>query len=63
MNFVLTKEVSEKPIIDFILWLSVKKNILNKHSKLRKKLKYMVQVLKGHQEVKWSWILYLRILN
>jgi hypothetical protein len=40
---VLTKEVSETPIIDFVLWLSLMKNILNKHSKLRKaNIKYMV---------------------
>jgi hypothetical protein len=32
----LTKEVSEMPIIDFVLWLSLMKNILTKHSKLRK---------------------------
>jgi hypothetical protein len=32
----LTKEVLEKPIIDFGLWLSLMKNILNKCSKLRK---------------------------
>jgi len=41
----LTKEVSKKPSRDFVLWLSVMKNILNKHSKLRKekiKIKYMV---------------------
>jgi hypothetical protein len=32
----LTKEVSETPIIDVVLWLSLMKGILNKHSKLRK---------------------------
>jgi hypothetical protein len=33
----LTKEVSELPIMDFIvLWLSLMKSILNKHSMLRK---------------------------
>jgi hypothetical protein len=32
----LTKEVSETLLIDFLLWLSVIKNILNKRSKLRK---------------------------
>ena len=32
----LTKEVSEKPSIDFVLWLSLMKRSLNKHSKLRK---------------------------
>ena len=37
----LTKEVSETPIIDFVLWLSLMKNILNKHSKLRKE-KYKI---------------------
>ena len=30
----LTKDVSETPIIDFVFWLSLMKNILNKHSKL-----------------------------
>ena len=37
----LTKEVSETPIIDFVLWLSLMKSILNKHSKLRKE-KYKI---------------------
>jgi hypothetical protein len=37
----LTKEVSETPIIDFVLWLSLMKNILNKHNKLRKE-KYKI---------------------
>lgn len=32
----LTKEVSEMSIIDFDLWLSLMKSVLNKHSKLRK---------------------------
>ena len=32
----LTKEVSEPPIINFVLWLNFMKNILNKYSKLRK---------------------------
>jgi hypothetical protein len=32
----LTKEVSKKPIKDFVLWLSLLKRNLNKHSKLRK---------------------------
>ena len=39
----LTKEVSKNAIRDFVLWLSLMKNILNKHSKLRKaNIKYMV---------------------
>jgi hypothetical protein len=51
----LTKEVSRKPSRDFILWLSLVKSVLNKYSKLRKEnVKYMVQVLKGYQEVKWK---------
>jgi hypothetical protein len=33
----LTKKVSEKSNIGSVLWLSLMKNILNKHSKLRKK--------------------------
>jgi hypothetical protein len=32
----LTMEVSRKSNRDFVLWLSLRKNILNKHSKLRK---------------------------
>jgi hypothetical protein len=32
----LTKEVSEMPITDFVLWLSLMKDILNKCSKLGK---------------------------
>jgi hypothetical protein len=32
----LTKEVSKKSSRDFVLWLSLMKSILNKHSKLRK---------------------------
>ena len=39
-----TKDVSEMPIIDFILLLSLKQNILNKHSKLRKE-KYKIYSL------------------
>jgi len=37
----LTKEVSGTPITEFDLWLSLMKNILNKHSKLRKE-KYKI---------------------
>ena len=37
----LTNEVSETPIIDFILCLSLIKRILNKHRKLRKE-KYKI---------------------
>jgi hypothetical protein len=37
----LTREVSETPIIDFVLWLSFMKGILNKCSKLRKE-KYKI---------------------
>ena len=37
----LTKEASERPIIDFVLWLNLMKSILNKHSKLRKE-KYKI---------------------
>ena len=33
----LTKEVSKKPSIDFVLWFTLMKSILIKHSKLRKK--------------------------
>jgi hypothetical protein len=39
----LAKEVSKKPSRDFVVWLSLMKSVLNKHSKLRKKnIKYMV---------------------
>ena len=37
----LTKEVSKKPSRDFVLWLSLMKRSLNKHSKLRKE-KYKI---------------------
>ena len=37
----LTEEVSKKPSRDFVLWLSLTKRSLNKHSKLRK-LKYKI---------------------
>ena len=37
----LVKEVSEKLSRDFVLWLSLMKSILNKHSKLRKE-KYKI---------------------
>ena len=51
----LTIEVSEMFIIDFVLWLSLMKSILNKYSKLEKKnIKYMIGVLERHQELKWS---------
>ena len=39
----LIKEVSKKPSREFVLWLSIMKNILDKHSKLRKeKYKYII---------------------
>ena len=37
----LTNEVSQKPSRDFLLWLSLTKRSLNKHSKLRKE-KYKI---------------------
>jgi hypothetical protein len=37
----LSKEVSKKPSRDFVLWLSLMKRSLNKHSKLRKE-KYKI---------------------
>jgi hypothetical protein len=44
----LTKEISKKLIRDFVLWLSLMKRSLNKHSQLKRKIiKYMVRVLKG----------------
>ena len=53
----LTKEVSKKPSKDFVLWLSLTKRSLNKHSKLRKEKYKMIRVLKAYQQVKWSKIL------
>jgi hypothetical protein len=51
----LTREVSKKPSKDFVLCLSLMKSVLNKHTSLeRKNIKYMVQVLKGHQDVRWN---------
>jgi hypothetical protein len=41
MMIALVKEVSEKLSRDFVLWLSLRKSILNKHSKLRKE-KYKI---------------------
>ena len=44
----LTKEVSKKPSRDFVLWLSLKRRSLNKHSKLRKaKYKIYGSSIKG----------------
>ena len=44
----LTKEVSKKPSRDFVLWLSLTKRSLNKHSKLRKaKYKIYGSSIKG----------------
>jgi len=44
----LTKEVSEIPSKDFVLWSSLMKSILNKHSKLRKeKYKMYGSSIKG----------------
>ena len=37
----LTKEVSEKPSIDFVLWFTFMTSVLIKHSKLRKE-KYKI---------------------
>ena len=37
----LTKEISKNPSRDFVLWLSLTKRSLNKHSKLRKE-KYKI---------------------
>ena len=37
----LTKDISGKSIIDFVLWLSLMKNILNKNNKIRKE-KYKI---------------------
>jgi hypothetical protein len=41
LRLIALREVSEKPIIVFVLWLSLMKIILKKHSKLRKK-KYKI---------------------
>ena len=45
----LTKEVSEMPIIDFVLWLSLMKSVLNKCSKLRKE-KYKIYGSRGNRK-------------
>jgi hypothetical protein len=46
--FALSKEVSKKPSRDFILWLSLMKRSLNKHSQFRKeKYKLYVSSIKG----------------
>jgi hypothetical protein len=48
----LRKEVLKKQRIDFVIWLTLMKNVSIKHSKLRKeKYKMYVQREKGHQEV------------
>ena len=55
----LTKEVSKKPSRDFVLWLSLMKRSLNKHSKLRKE-KYKIYVFKSFNA--WlSWFLLCRL--
>ena len=41
MLIALTKEISKKPSRNFVLWLSLMKRSLNKHSKLRKE-KYKI---------------------
>ena len=51
----LTKEISQKPSRDYVLWLSLRKSILNKGNKLRKeKYKIYGPSNKGLQEVGWS---------
>jgi hypothetical protein len=47
----LKMEVSETPNIDFVLWLSLMKNIWNKCSKVRKKKYKIYHIL---PEVEWS---------
>jgi hypothetical protein len=54
----LAKELSKKLSREFVLWLSLLKNILNNLE--RKNIKYMARVLKGHKEVKWDRILLSR---
>jgi hypothetical protein len=51
----LPKDVSEMPIIDFVLWLCIMKSLLNKHSKLRKEI-YIIYGLsiKGAPGSEWS---------
>jgi hypothetical protein len=47
----LTKEISQKPSRDYVLWLSLRKSILNKGNKLRKeKYKIYGSSNKGAQE-------------
>ena len=50
----LTKEVSKIPSIDFVPWLSLMKNVLNKHSKLRtEKYKMHYSSIKGAPAGQW----------
>jgi hypothetical protein len=44
----LTKEVSKKPSIDFVLWFALMKSVLIKHSKLRKE-KYKIYGSKSEE--------------
>jgi hypothetical protein len=53
----LTKKVSEKPSIYFVLWFKLMRRVLIKYSQIKKeKHKNMVQVLKRHHEVHWSYL-------
>ena len=58
-----TEEFSENSRMNFVLWLSLMKSILNKHSKLKIDIFKIYSLLKRDQGVKWRWILCSRILN
>jgi hypothetical protein len=48
----MTKEVSEMPIIDFVLWLSLVKSNLNKHSKVRKETRSEMELNPVFKDIK-----------
>jgi hypothetical protein len=54
----LNEEAPKRSGINSVVWLlkfTLMKSVLLKRNKLRKEnRKFMVQVIKGHQEVKWS---------
>jgi hypothetical protein len=51
----LTKEVSNQPSLDFILWFTLMRSILIKCNKLRKENSKMYGAsIKGHQKMEWN---------
>jgi hypothetical protein len=60
-SIALTKGVSKKPNREFVLWLSLTKRSLNKHSKLKKaKYKIYGSSIQGIPGSEWSKILCYR---